>query len=190
MPDQFTHLLWGYMLSREISQDKRLIIFGMFMAMLPDLDAFLPWMKHHGVMHTLLFLAVSSCCIYYLARRTELSPGSGVITRICLVNLFFHLFLDTIGTGFNVMWFYPLDREGFALGAHISLASLIAIKLILISVPLAYVANRYHKHRENPLDLMEFLKENLGNRITYILIIAFVVMSLWSIFTFYIAGIG
>jgi len=182
MPDQFTHLLWGYMLSRNISEDRRFILLGMFMAMVPDLDAFMPFFTgHHGFMHTPLFLVSLTLVIFFSARMLKYAEESRTIAVVCLVNVIVHLLLDTVGTAADVMWYYPVDNIGFALGDIVSLAVLIIIKIILVMIPISYILYRYRKYRENPLDLERFLEEKLGKRTTYALIVIFTIMTLYSV---------
>ena len=95
MTNPITHLLWGYTISKNISKEEKFIVLGLFMSILLDIDAF-PGFKHHGFVHTPLFVIILSSIIYFSSR-------SRIAFMICFVNLFFHLVLDTIGTQAPVM---------------------------------------------------------------------------------------
>lgn len=156
----------------------RFIVLGLFMAILLDIDAF-PGFKHHGFIHTPLFVIILSSIIY-------LSCKSKIIFGICFINLFFHLILDTVGTKAPVMWFYPINDFGFAIGTEISLVWLAVIKLILFFVPVSYIWYCYKKNSENPFGLIKFVREKLGRRNTCVLILIFLVLLVYFGMTEYV----
>jgi hypothetical protein len=164
MTNPVTHLLWGYVISRQIDGSPRLIVLGLAMSVLLDIDALpMPGLEHHGFMHTLLFVAVISIALLVITR-------SRVVFVICTVNLLMHLVLDTIGTAAPVMWLYPFASVGFAIGTEVSLSALIAIKATLLAIPLTLILYRNYTYDENPLEMVDYLIEHLGRRTTYVLI--------------------
>lgn len=181
MTNPITHLLWGYTISKNISKEEKFIVLGLFMSIFLDIDAF-PGFKHHGFMHTPLFVIILSSIIYFLSR-------SKIVFKICFVNLIFHLILDTVGTRAPVMWFYPINDSSFAVGTEISLVWLAVIKLILFFVPVSYIWYRYKKYGENPFDLIKFVREKLGRRNTILLILVFFVLLIYFGVTEYLLEI-
>ena len=137
MTNSITHLLYGYSISKNLSKDMSLIIYGLIMSILLDIDYLpIPGLTHHGFIHTPVFVIVLSLLILIITR-------SKIIFTISFSNLFFHLILDTIGTRDPIMWFYPLSDTGFALGTHVSLIVFIIIKIILFSIPFFYILYCY-----------------------------------------------
>ena len=180
MTNPVTHLLWGYSISKNISKKKELIIFGTFMSIILDIDYLpLPGLKHHGFIHTPIFVIILSL-IFYLATRSK------YILIISFVNMLFHLILDTLGTRAPVMWLWPLNESSFALGTEISLIALIIIKLILFLIPLGYIIYCYYKFEENPLDIIDYLKEKFGIKATYAFLIIFSLLIIYIGITEYL----
>ena len=164
MTNPVTHLLWGYLVSRRLDPDPKLISIGLLMSVLPDIDGLpIPGLEHHGPMHTPLFVLVLGAVLFLVSR-------SRLIFYIGTVNLLMHLVLDTVGTAAPVMWLYPLSTEGVAIGTAVGLPTLIAIKLVLLATPLAFIIHRYIQQDESPLDLMDYYVEALGRPATYALI--------------------
>ncbi len=50
------------------------------------------------------------------------------------------------------------------------------IKLILFFIPLGCVISWYYKRGENPLDLLEFMREGLGEKVTNLIVVVFVIL--------------
>jgi hypothetical protein len=177
MTNPLTHLLWGYTISKNISKDKGLIILGLISSTVLDIDILpLPGFRHHGFVHTPIFIIIMSLLIYIISR----SDGKFLIV---FSNMFFHLVLDTLGTRAPVMWFYPITNTDYALGMVIPLSQLILIKVILLLVPLLYIHHCWKKRGENPLDLIEYSKERYGSKTTYaVLIIASIVIGIVIIY--------
>jgi hypothetical protein len=183
MTNPLTHLLWGYSISKNLSEDKGLIILGLISSIILDLDYLpIPGFKHHGFIHTPFFIIII-CVLIFIVLKYYGESRSKVIPIILVSNLFFHLFLDTIGTSAPVMWLYPFSEFRFALGNHISLIQLVMIKATLFSIPLLYIFYCWYKKGENPFDLIEYLKTKLGSKITYILLIIF-----WAIIIYILIG--
>lgn len=179
MTDSVTHLLWGYSISKNISENKGYIIFGIIASIFLDIDYLLSNLKHHGFVHTPLFVIIVCVLVYLLSK-------SRIIFGITLGNLLFHLVLDTIGTAAPVMWLYPINESAFALGSEISLTALIIIKLTLFIIPLVYILYRYYKTGDNPFELIAYMKNKLGTKVTYILLIIFAVLIVYIGITEYL----
>jgi hypothetical protein len=97
-----------------------------------------------------------------------------------------HLALDTLGTAAGVMWLYPVITSGFALGTHISLASLIIIKIILLIIPVIYILYNFKRTGDNPLDLLKYIENKLGTKATYALFIIFTILVVYIGITEYL----
>ena len=181
MTNPLTHLLWGYSISKNISKEKGLIIFGAFMSIILDIDYLpIPGLRHHGFIHTPLFVIILSIVLYLVTR-------SKYIFVISVTNLLFHLVLDTVGTRAPVMLLWPLNDGGFALGTQIPLINLIFIKLILFLIPLTYIIYCYFKFDENPLDLIKYFEDKIGKRSTYFLIVIFGILVIYIGITHYLS---
>jgi hypothetical protein len=182
MTNPLTHLLWGYSVSKNISKDKGLIILGLISSIILDIDIVpLPGFRHHGFVHTPVFVIIVSLLIYIISR-------SDLKFLIVSSNMFLHLILDTVGTRAPVMWFYPITSSEYALGTVIPFYQLIIIKAFLFLLPLIYINHCWKKRGENPLDLIEYSKERLGTKTTYALLIMASVAIGIAIIIHYIIG--
>ena len=150
------------------------------MSIILDIDYLpLPGLRHHGFIHTPVFIIILSLLIYIATR-------SKYIFVIALVNMLFHLVLDTIGTRAPVMWLWPLNESSFALGTEVNLITLIIIKLILFLIPLGYIIYCYYKFEENPFDIINYMKDKFGTKATYTFLTIFIILIIYIGITEYV----
>lgn len=180
MTNPITHLLWGYSISKNLTKKENLIILGLIMSVFLDIDNLpLPGFKHHGFIHTPFFVLLVCCIIYIYTRST-------IIFSLSVINLTFHLVLDTLGTAAPVMWFYPFSTSSFALGTEISFFELIIIKLIWFLIPLSYISYQWISIGDNPIELVEYLEEKIGRNITYLLLLLFFIFISYILIVHYL----
>ncbi len=180
MTNPVTHLLWGYTISRNISKKKDYIIFGIIMSAVLDLDAISFFgVKHHGIVHTPVFI-IAICSIIFLCSFSK------TLFIISIVNLFFHLILDTFGTSVPIMWFYPVSDFSYAIGEGLSLFHLIIIKIIWFTIPTIYLTYLYLNKKEDPFELIQYIEEKIGKSMTYILLTIIVMIITYILLTQYI----
>jgi hypothetical protein len=48
MPDPVTHMIWGYVLARSLTNKPHFLLLGMLSGILLDISAVLPGLTHHG----------------------------------------------------------------------------------------------------------------------------------------------
>lgn len=180
MPNPLTHLLFGYAVTKNITDKKKLIVFGLISSVLLDIDGLpIPGISHHGFIHTPFFIGIV-CLSFFVFTRSRL------ILKISFFNMLIHIFIDTIATTIPVMWSYPFSTYSFAVGEFVSIPLLYAIKLILLIIPAAYIFKKYLDKEQNPIDLFNYIKESIGEISTYSLIIGFSVLTIYIWITDYL----
>ncbi|MGA9098590.1 MAG: metal-dependent hydrolase [Methanotrichaceae archaeon] len=132
--DFFTHLLIGLIIASlaDGSNVNIYIALAVFMSLLPDLDFLMaplwkrfPFMGHHGITHTPIFIIAASAFIYtsmlILAGKSDI--------RLILVMFLAgasHILGDLLGTG-GVPLFYPFSRRYFKLNVDLGINPLLTI---------------------------------------------------------------
>ncbi len=169
-----------------MTEDKRYIILGSFMAIFMDVDgAPFTWLPHRGFIHTPLFLLLFCSGVFGYLRCKGFSNYE-LVAKICAVTFLSHLILDTIGSSWEVMWLYPFTTTGIALGNHIPSYAMITLKLILFLIPCGIVYREYKQEGKSPLDIYEYLKKEIGTNLTHLLLVLFVfgvaTYYLWPVF--------
>ncbi len=146
--DIFTHFLSGYLVSYWASlsstggfPDHLYLIFGTFMAVVPDIDVFLkplwgkqPHTGHHGITHMLLFIIIISTTIY-IAVAAFLGYADLRFLLLLYLTGSMHILWDFVGTG-GVRPFYPLQKKysklNLEVGANPLLGAYSLLSLILL----------------------------------------------------------
>ena len=184
MPNPLTHLLWGYMVSRRLEADPKLVAFGLAMSVLPDIDS-IPFlgMYHHGFTHTPFFV-LFVCAIVYGSTRSR------SLLLLALCNLGAHVALDAVATGTPLIWLYPHTDAAIALGIGWNLPSSLVIKVFLFAFPLLYILQRYREHGEDPLEVLKLLEGALGRPTAASMAAMAAVCVLYFDLSFYLVGIS
>jgi hypothetical protein len=143
------------MLSRKLTPEPKWVIVGTLMAILPDLDALIPGIDHHGPMHTPLF-ALLICA----SLGGALSKRMPVI--VCAMGILSHLVLDTIVSESGLMWLYPQVDAPTSLGLGLTIPVIVILRVFLFSIPLVWMIERCQKHGEGFLDIIIYLRGVIG----------------------------
>ncbi len=167
MPNPATHLVYGYLISKNLTDKKKFIIIGLLSSILVDIDGLhIPGIQHHGLTHTPFFILIISIIVLAVT-------GSKLFFKLFMFNMLVHIGLDTISTTIPIMWFYPLSTFGFAVGMYIPISLLFAIKISLFVIPVYYLIKQYKADEINPIELYEYLKRKIGTVQTYAMITFF-----------------
>ncbi len=141
--DIFTHLLSGYLVSYWASDpsingspDNLYLILGTFMAIFPDIDVFLkpiwgrlPHVMHHGIIHSIPFIIISSTIIYSIITAISGFQDYRLLLLMYLTGCV-HLFWDFVGTG-GVRPFYPFQKSYARLNLEVGANPLLGIYSLL-----------------------------------------------------------
>lgn len=126
--DFFTHLLIGVIIASLADGSKAgiYIASSIFMVILPDLDFFMaplwkkhPFLGHHGITHTPVFVIAASLLFYGIL----LALGGRSDIRLFLVIMLAgisHIAGDLLGTG-GVPLFYPFSKKYFKLNMDLGI---------------------------------------------------------------------
>ena len=182
MPLPVVHLLWGYVVSRRLTGDPRLVMAGTAMALLPDADVLIPGVTHHGFLHTPLFAFVVVASVYGAAedKLVPLVLGCGLLS---------HLVLDSIASTGGLMWLFPSEVL-LPYGLFVSLPALVSLKVFLFVIPLQVVLHQSRERGEGPHEVFDYLRERMGVMMATAAVGCFLVLIVSvSAYTF-LAGIG
>ena len=172
MTNALTHMLWGYVISRRFTDDKRWLLLGLLFSFVLDIDILpIPGLTHRGFMHTVPIVLIISALVLIISRSLTLF-------YICIINLFCHLVIDSISLG-SVMWLYPLTSQGYSIDPFVSFGVIILINILLLVIPWLYIYYRYKKNDENPLDILYYVENKISKRVTYTIIILVVIAMLY-----------
>lgn len=148
MTDPVTHLLWGYVVARSMTDRPGYLLLGTLSGSLLDLDALLPGFTHHGWLHTPVFVAFVALTLWGASRERLmlLVPAAAMGS---------HLVLDSVGGG--VMWLWPVSEASVALVPVTSAAGLAAAAVFLLVAPAYGVWDRWRRAGESPLAALEWV---------------------------------
>ena len=151
MPHPLTHLLWGYMISKNISKNNDQLIIGLAASIVLDVPyIFDLYSFHRTSAHNLLFPLIVSLLLLLYVREIR-------IFGVCMANMIFHLVLDTVFSNSPVKWFAPFyDLEIGVLSSY-HIIEYIIIQAILTTIPVVYILYRFFKMKENPFHLVKYL---------------------------------
>jgi membrane-bound metal-dependent hydrolase YbcI (DUF457 family) len=116
--DFFTHIMIGFIISSIASGSfyNKYVLFGTFMAALPDFDVFLyplwrrlPITRHHGATHMIIFIVIVSAFIDILLAVFTGGVDVKLFLLMCITGIS-HVFGDFITT-WGVSPFYPLVKR-------------------------------------------------------------------------------
>lgn len=157
MTNPFTHILFSYAVSREITDKPNLVLLGIFMGVVLDLDSLviLPGFEHRGFIHTPFFALILLIVVLIASRNIE-------TTIVCGMNLLVHLILDTVGTIAKIMWFYPASEMAVSVGSLVPIWAIAIIKVVLFLMPVAWIAYKWRKKGQSPKDLLDYVQDRWG----------------------------
>ena len=167
MPNPATHLIYGYLVSKNLTDKNKSIFIGLLTSILVDIDGLhIPGLQHHGLTHTPFFILIISLIVLAFT-------GSKLFFKLSLFNMMVHIGLDTISTTIPIMWFYPFSTYGFAVGMYVPISVLFAVKISLFVIPIYYLIKKYKTEEINPLELYDYLKRKIGTVQTYAMLTFF-----------------
>ena len=173
MPNPVTHLVYGYLVSKNLTDKKKLIFVGLLTSILVDIDGLhIPGLQHHGLTHTPFFILAVSLIVFAVTR-------SELFFKLSLFNMFVHIGLDTISTTIPIMWFYPFSKVGFALGMYVPMSVLFAVKISIFVIPVYHLILKYKDDDINPIELYDYIKRKFGTIQTYAMITFFSGLTLY-----------
>lgn len=126
--DFFTHLMIGFLLSSWLggSFSNHYVLLGTLMAALPDFDIFLyplwrrlPFTRHHGVTHTVVFVTAASVTMF-AAYGAFTGAADPKLLIVMLLGGFSHILCDFI-TNWGVPLLYPFERGYFKINVDMSI---------------------------------------------------------------------
>jgi hypothetical protein len=146
------------MLSRRLTPDPKWVLVGMAMAVLPDLDAFLPGIEHHGPMHTPLFAILICATLGGALGRT-------LPAVVCATGILSHLVLDTIVSESGLMWLYPHLDAPTSLWRELSLPVYAVLRVFLLTFPVVWIMEMCNRHGQGISDILVYLRVVVGPRL-------------------------
>jgi hypothetical protein len=135
LPNPLTHLLWGYLISHKLTKDPRLVLLGLTVSVLPDIDILIPWTLHRGFLHTPIFGLVVVGSLYGASR-------SKPIALICAAAFASHLLMDAVASANGLMWMFPIIDGPASQGLAPDVLRQIVIRTFLFATPLVALMPR------------------------------------------------
>lgn len=148
MTDPVTHLLWGYVVARSLTDRQGYLLLGMMSGVLLDVDALIPGFTHHGWLHTPVFVAFLAVTLWGASRERSmlLVPAAAMGS---------HLVLDSVGG--SVMWLWPVSEASMALVPVASSAGMAAASVFLFVAPSYGVWDRWKRTGESPIAVLNWV---------------------------------
>ena len=148
MTDPVTHLLWGYVLARTLTPKPGYLLLGMLSGVLLDVGALVPFLSHHGWLHTPVFVIFVSLTLWGASRDR-------LLFLVPLVGLGSHLVLDSVGAG--IMWLWPVSEAAYSIIPLESTVGLVVASVFLFLVPLYGIWERWKSTGESPADAFRWV---------------------------------
>ena len=163
MSGPLVHLLWGYVLSNEISDKEEYIIIGLMASIVLDLPYVFDFSSFHRVStHYFLFPLVLSFLLMVFTRDFQ-------VFIISFVNMIFHLILDTVASNSPVKWLFPLSSMDIGVNESYTLRLYLVVQSILIVIPIVYIIYKKIRYNDSPIKIGRYLKRryfdnNIGKK--------------------------